>query len=200
MPGVFQMQTETMSTTSAFLADQADDLERELADINRRWRDLAAMWTGRAASAYEPAWEEWHDGAKTVVAILQEHSDLLQRAVAMAVADEQQRAVWPGGFTGRGTRAMSRYTVELGELGHFADRLERFATRAQEVESAIDRQIAELHTTWVGVGADAQRQYHEVWLRAAREMREAVAELRANAIVAHGNYIGAGELNSSIWR
>lgn len=96
MPGVFQMQTETMSTTSAFLADQADDLERELADINRRWRDLAAMWTGRAASAYEPAWEEWHDGAKTVVAILQEHSDLLQRAVAMAVADEQQRAVCRG--------------------------------------------------------------------------------------------------------
>ncbi len=102
MPGVFQMQTETMSTTSAFLADQADDLERELADINRRWRDLAAMWTGRAASAYEPAWEEWHDGAKTVVAILQEHSDLLQRAVAMAVADEQQRAVCLGALPAGG--------------------------------------------------------------------------------------------------
>jgi uncharacterized protein YukE len=69
----------------------------------------------------------------------------------------------------------------------------------REVESAIDRQIAELHTTWVGVGADAQRQYHEVWLRAADEMRRAVAELRANAAVAHVNYIDAGEINTLMW-
>jgi len=95
---------------------------------------------------------------------------------------------------------MSRYTVDLDELLQFADRLERFAKRAEEIESAIDRQIAELHTTWVGVGADAQRHYHEVWLRAAREMRTAVGELRANAVVAHGNYTDVGEVNSSIWR
>lgn len=94
---------------------------------------------------------------------------------------------------------MNRYAVDPAELLQFADRLERFATRAQEIESAIDRQIAELHTTWVGVGADAQRQYHQVWSRAAREMRSAVTELRANATVAHDNYIGAGEANSSMW-
>ncbi len=94
---------------------------------------------------------------------------------------------------------MSRYTVDPEELLQFAGRLERFATRAREVESAIDRQIAELHTPWVGVGADAQRQYHEVWLRAADEMRRAVAELRANAAVAHVNYIDAGEINTLMW-
>lgn len=92
MPGTFRMQTETMSTTSTILANRADELQRELTEISRNWQDLVATWRGRAASAYEPAWEEWHDGARTVVAILQEHSDLLQQAVVMAVADEQKRA------------------------------------------------------------------------------------------------------------
>jgi len=97
---MFQIQTETMSTTSAFLANQADDLERELTNINRRWQDLLTTWTGRAASAYEPAWGDWYDAAKTVTAILQEHSGLLQQAVAMAVADEQQRAADLGTLSG----------------------------------------------------------------------------------------------------
>ena len=75
MPGVFRIQTETMSRTSAFLANQADDLERELTDISRRWQDLVATWTGRAASAYEPAWDEWHDGAREVEAVTQTPTD-----------------------------------------------------------------------------------------------------------------------------
>ena len=70
--------------------------------LRTAWQDLVATWTGRAASAYEPAWDEWHDGAKTVVAILQEHSNLLQQAVAMAVADEQQRAVDLGSLSAKG--------------------------------------------------------------------------------------------------
>ena len=85
---------------------------------------------------------------------------------------------------------MSRYTVDPEELLQFAGRLERFATRAREVESAIDRQIAELHTTWVGVGADAQRQYHEVWLRAATlgSLLEASATLNGVAAEAQESY------------
>lgn len=94
---------------------------------------------------------------------------------------------------------MTRYTVDLEELLQFADRLEKFTQRADEIERAIDQQINELHSTWLGVGADAQKEYHRVWMTAAREMREAVAKLRQDAEIAHRNYTGVGEHNAAMW-
>lgn len=90
MSGVLRVQGEAMATTAQFLAQQADDLDNELGDITSRWNELSSTWTGKAASAYEPAWDEWHDNAQKVVAILHEHSDLLKQALSMALEHESQ--------------------------------------------------------------------------------------------------------------
>jgi WXG100 family type VII secretion target len=90
--GVLRMQLEVTASTAQFLSQQADDLGKELADITRSWGELSAKWVGKARSAYEPVWEEWHGDARTVVAILEEHSDLLIRSVSLLAENEAQSA------------------------------------------------------------------------------------------------------------
>lgn len=92
MAGVLRMQLEATANTAQFVSQQADDLGKELADIERSWAELSAKWTGKARSAYEPAWEEWHTDAQTVVAILAEHSGLLVRSVSLLAENEAQAA------------------------------------------------------------------------------------------------------------
>ncbi len=98
------MQTEMTAAAAQFLADQADELDRELGDIAGGWADLSAKWTGIASAAYEPAWDGWHHDAATVTAVLTEHSAALLRAVALLVEHENQasvelRSVLGGGHT-----------------------------------------------------------------------------------------------------
>ena len=92
MAGVLRMQLEATANTAQFLSQQADDLGKELADIARSWGELSSKWIGKARSAYEPAWEEWHGDAQTVVAILAEHSALLVRSVSLLAENEAQAA------------------------------------------------------------------------------------------------------------
>ncbi|MCV7177398.1 WXG100 family type VII secretion target [Mycolicibacterium sphagni] len=77
------MQIQETVTTAQSLANRADDLGKELQDIARNWSDLTATWIGKAGSAYETAWDEWHEDAKVVVAVLQEHSSLLVQSAAL---------------------------------------------------------------------------------------------------------------------
>ena len=92
MAGVLRIQLEVTATTAQFLSQQADDLGKELADMARSWADLSAKWVGKARSVYEPAWEEWHGDAQTVVAILEEHCALLVRSVSLLAENEAQAA------------------------------------------------------------------------------------------------------------
>ncbi|MGB3485242.1 MAG: WXG100 family type VII secretion target [Mycobacterium sp.] len=94
---------------------------------------------------------------------------------------------------------MTRYTVNLEQLSEFADRLEAFNKRADEIELAIDQQIAALHDSWLGEGADGHMDYHARWMEAAKKMRDSLAELRENAAKAHRNYTGVAELNTAMW-
>jgi WXG100 family type VII secretion target len=94
---------------------------------------------------------------------------------------------------------VSGYSVDLEELLTFADRLDRFNKRSETIATAVDQQIAELHGTWSGLGADSEKQYHETWMKLAKEMRATADGLRQTATVAHGNYTDVAELNSSMW-
>jgi WXG100 family type VII secretion target len=94
---------------------------------------------------------------------------------------------------------VTRYTVDLDQLNDFADRLEAFNRRADEIERAIDQQVAALHDNWLGDGAEGHKDYHARWMEAAKQMREAVAELRESAAKAHRNYTGVAELNTAMW-
>lgn len=88
MAGELTMRLEAMASAAQVLANQADDLHAELESISRDWRELSETWTGVAASAFEPPWEEWHHGAVMAANMLMEHSQLLVRAVDMMLDHE----------------------------------------------------------------------------------------------------------------
>ena len=88
MAGVLRMQIQETVTTAQSLASRADDLGKELEDIARNWSDLSATWIGKAGSAYEVAWDEWHEDAKVVAAVLQEHSSLLLQSATLLAEHE----------------------------------------------------------------------------------------------------------------
>jgi WXG100 family type VII secretion target len=92
-----------------------------------------------------------------------------------------------------------RYTVNVDALLAFADGLAKFNVRVEEIATAIDQHIAELHTTWIGDGATAHLDYHEKWMAAAKQMREGLDELRNNAHVAHRNYTEVIATNTAMW-
>jgi WXG100 family type VII secretion target len=94
---------------------------------------------------------------------------------------------------------VSRYAVDLDELMAFAGRLAQFTRRAEEIAKAVDQEIAQLHGTWAGLGAEAEKHYHETWMRLAGEMRESAEQLRMTAHDAHRNYTDVAALNSSMW-
>jgi ESAT-6 family protein len=92
-----------------------------------------------------------------------------------------------------------RYTVDLDALLAFANRLTKFNVRAEEIATAVDQYIAELHTTWLGDGAAAEGQYHEKWMATSKQMRDGLDELRNNAEVAHRNYTQVIAINTTMW-
>jgi WXG100 family type VII secretion target len=101
---VLAMKLEAMVSTAQFLANQADELQSELDSITGEWRELSSTWTGAAASAFDPPWDEWHYAAVTVTAILQEHSDLLMRTVALMAEHESTAAHALGAVPPKGTQ------------------------------------------------------------------------------------------------
>ncbi|ETZ97940.1 WXG100 type VII secretion target family protein [Mycobacterium kansasii 824] len=86
------MKLEAMATAAHVLTNQADELKDELDSIARQWRELSSTWTGVAASAYQPPWQEWYSGAATAAAILEEHSQLLMRSVDLMLDHENTAA------------------------------------------------------------------------------------------------------------
>lgn len=94
---------------------------------------------------------------------------------------------------------MNRYSIDIDELIIFADRLKRFNQRTEEIATAVDQEILELHTTWEGLGAESHRDYHQDWMRRTREMRETAEFLRHAAAVARRNYSDVGQHNRNMW-
>lgn len=92
-----------------------------------------------------------------------------------------------------------RYTVDFEALSDFIDRLTKFNARAEQIAAAVDSCVAELQGTWLGRGADAEREYHQKWVAADKQMREGLDELRQNAEVAQRNYTGVGQHNAAMW-
>ncbi|BCI51604.1 hypothetical protein NIIDNTM18_08820 [Mycolicibacterium litorale] len=91
-----------------------------------------------------------------------------------------------------------RYRVELNELLAFVDKLQAFEQRAEAIAARIDRQVADLHTTWSGEAAAAHRAHHDEWVTAETQMREALTRLRQAAHHAHRNYTEAARLNKEM--
>jgi WXG100 family type VII secretion target len=88
MADELSMNLESMASTVHVLANQADELQEELDSVTRAWNELSSTWTGVAASSFDPPWDEWHDGAKTVTSMLHERAHLLTRALALMAEHE----------------------------------------------------------------------------------------------------------------
>ena len=79
------------------------------------------------------------------------------------------------------------------------ERMTEFQRHAESMLSEIDSLVSNLHTTWTGEAATAHAEAHQHWARGEATMREALAQLRAAAHTAHGNYTGAIAKNLSMW-
>lgn len=67
-----------MHSASARLENAAQRLKDGLASVNDETTQLLGSgWKGGAASAYGPAWDQWHQGAEQVIQGLQRMSELL---------------------------------------------------------------------------------------------------------------------------
>jgi WXG100 family type VII secretion target len=91
------------------------------------------------------------------------------------------------------------YTADLARMRDVAERMAKFDTALDVHLEKLDRRIAGLHTTWSGDAALAQRDAHDGWMRAARQMREALATMRSITETAHGNYNAAVVANVRMW-
>lgn len=70
-----------LHSAAARLEHAAQRLQDGLASVNdETTRLLAADWKGEAASAYGPAWNQWHEGATKVIEGLRRMSELLDIA------------------------------------------------------------------------------------------------------------------------
>ena len=93
----------------------------------------------------------------------------------------------------------SRFSVDLDRLDHVIDQMGAFDTALGEHLETLDARIARLHTTWSGETAQAQREAHDEWMRAARSMRQAQVTMRGVAETAHSNYHAAVAANVRMW-
>jgi ESAT-6 family protein len=91
------------------------------------------------------------------------------------------------------------FRVDPEALADAVERMAEFQRYAESMISEIDSLVSNLHTTWTGEGARAHAEAHQHWARGEAIMREALAQLRATARTAHGNYTGAVAKNLSMW-
>lgn len=100
-----------------------------------------------------------------------------------------------GGGTDPGT-----YSIDPDELDEIVADLERCETALELLTVDLAQQISALQETWEGLAARAQAEAHEEWTGGMVAMRTALADLRAAARLAHGNYTGAAQANLTMWR
>ena len=93
-----------LHSAAARLESAAQRLRDGLSAVdNETTQLLGSGWKGEAASAYGPAWQQWHDGAGQVVQGLQRMSELLTIAgKEYAKTDEQASGVLGSSMQGPG--------------------------------------------------------------------------------------------------
>jgi WXG100 family type VII secretion target len=92
-----------------------------------------------------------------------------------------------------------KYAVDLGELEGRIDEMAAFERAIERTLQDLTRVVDDLHLTWSGQAAAAHRAAHEKWVAGMKEMHTGLAEMRAAADRAHGNYASAVEANSRMW-
>ncbi|GAW49853.1 MULTISPECIES: WXG100 family type VII secretion target [unclassified Nocardioides] len=93
----------------------------------------------------------------------------------------------------------SAFAVDLDELMRSIDEMARAGAALDVLLSDVAARVAALHETWSGEAAAAQAAAQAEWEAGFREMRSALASMRAAADLAHGNYGDAVATNLRMW-
>lgn len=78
--------------TSRSVSNGAVELHEQLVGLQRDWDNLARGWSGTAASTYSPLWEEWVEGATTLIETLEELAQKLAVTAAKYAEQDAQSA------------------------------------------------------------------------------------------------------------
>jgi WXG100 family type VII secretion target len=78
-----RVDADAAFNASHAVSNEAEELREELSRLSREWDSLSHGWSGVAASAFAPAWEEWHEGAARIVEALAESSRRLAQAAVL---------------------------------------------------------------------------------------------------------------------
>ena len=91
------------------------------------------------------------------------------------------------------------FTVDVDELDAIIADVQQTETALEALTDDLEQQIAALQSVWEGLAAEAQLAAHQTWDRGMRDMRAALADLRAAARTAHGNYTAGAQTNVDMW-
>lgn len=86
--GQLQVNTDVALNAAHAVSSDAEELRQELSGLEQKWQDVSHGWSGAAATSFTSLWDEWHEGALTIIDVLAESSrDLAQAAVLYAQQD-----------------------------------------------------------------------------------------------------------------
>lgn len=91
------------------------------------------------------------------------------------------------------------FRVRPAQLADVVERLGKLDAQLESVLANVERRVDELHLTWSGEAAQAQRAAHEEWRQGATQMRTGLATMRSIAATAHANYTAAAATNVRMW-
>jgi ESAT-6 family protein len=93
----------------------------------------------------------------------------------------------------------SPFAVDTELLQDVVDRMAAFETCLEQQLADVEARVSRLHVAWSGDAAAEHLRAHREWLAGARQMREALATLRAIGATAHANYTAAVAANRQMW-
>ncbi len=91
------------------------------------------------------------------------------------------------------------FSVDLDLLDETVAELARSGEALDALLDEVSRRVAALHVTWAGSAAIAQAGGQAEWEAGYREMREALAAMRAAGRLAHRDYGEAAATNLRMW-
>jgi ESAT-6 family protein len=94
---------------------------------------------------------------------------------------------------------VSDFAIDADDLDAVIGDVERTEGKLSRLTEDIEATVRTLHSVWVGLAAEAQKEAQEEWDQGLLDMREALADLRDAARAAHTNYTGSARTNLAMW-
>ncbi|MRH92834.1 WXG100 family type VII secretion target [Nocardia sp. SYP-A9097] len=91
------------------------------------------------------------------------------------------------------------YSTDLTEMQQLIDRATQIETTIEQRLGDIEQRVGALHVQWSGIAASAHSSAHTRWVQAARELHQALTDLRGGTDQARTIYSGVVTTNQKMW-